>query len=520
MLKLYEYLRIFEAASGPDLNRGKNIAAFKSYLQKYHSDHRCIIPDNDDVRNKYNDLQEWFCNDDNTNDALFYLKSNDSICMYKPNADRFDDAALAKIAIKRRDDGAYNITDDGTPGKCKITAKLEATQKALNSAITDAKIWPDKWDKFIVKGEFELGDKSEMPPTVIDFKSQGAYVLNSGQFNQIQTDLRNQFEKTFGADSVCTRTIGSNDIPGFLKNVYDENSEDRKTVEQMMANVLSEPLAILYVLNNINGICDSICKSVSGSRTGLGQLEQIIIPIRQNWPVADFYIRFSKMPNRLIAVSVKSNGAGNSSTILGCLPIVDSNDVTITDKDKDALKAMFETIIPQLNTTGKAGLKLKNGNDLENVAMYALHTLKQETLKKAGNAQRLINTYNSLLNIIGIDADNGDSANDIDKSLCNTLTKISTLGGTNVIEKILVCLFNTSNAVIEKIKNAVADATSCYKITVCIDGSASCIQQSPNSSKFRLINKQGGQSLIFTANGDVKLGHKTKQGQWIGYSFK
>jgi hypothetical protein len=144
--------------------------------------------------------------------------------------------------------------------------------------------------------------------------------------------------------------------------------------------------------------------------------------------------------------------------------------------------------------------------------MYALYILKEQTKEsKIKNADKLINTFEDLVGLVK------------NTEVYEQLYKICKLGGTNVIEKFLIALFNTNEQVISIIKNAVADATSCYKITVYDNGKASVLKQSPDRSSFRLKMKQGGQGLDFKFDKgklvDITLGHKTSQGQWIGYEF-
>jgi hypothetical protein len=86
-------------------------------------------------------------------------------------------------------------------------------------------------------------------------------------------------------------------------------------------------------------------------------------------------------------------------------------------------------------------------------------------------------------------------------------------------------MFNTNDVVLSIIKDAVADATSCYKITVYDNGKASVIKQSSDSNSFKLIAKQCGQGLNFEFDKNDKIvnitkGHLTKQHQWFGYKFQ
>jgi hypothetical protein len=235
-----------------------------------------------------------------------------------------------------------------------ITTKLQATSKKLNSSKSDLKIWPDSWDKYIVKGEHKIDKYSSMPTTVIDFKNQGAYIIPKGELSKIKSDLYESFVNIFGEDSIFAKIFSSKDINKFLSSL---DVQSKKEVSKSMANVLSEPLAILYALENVDGVQTFIRNSFDEP---LGEIDQIIIPIRQNWPVADFYIHFTEMPARLVAVSVKSNGAGNSSTFLGCLPVASIDNISVSKKDSEALKEFFEVTIPQFNTDKKFSLKIDN----------------------------------------------------------------------------------------------------------------------------------------------------------------
>ena len=500
MKHLLEYINeslICEGAVGVKLT-SRNIELVIDYLNNNQKDNKCIIPDSDDIRKEYSQLEKWFCEYDDVTNALFFLKTNGDLCMYEPNVKGMSDEELEKFAIKRDGENYY------LPG---IKAKIEATSKRINSAKTDLKIWPNVWDKYIVRGEHQVDDKAKMPTTVIDFKNQGAYVLRD--LSAIKEDLHKSFENLFGADSVLTKVFAADDIKKYLSEL---SGDEKDEVSKSMANVLSEPLAILALIDNIDGAQDAIRGAFDEE---LGDLFEIVIPIRQNWPVADYYAHFKNLPDRLVAVSVKSNGAGNSSTILGCLPIVDIDTVSVSDKDSENLLAFFNEVIPQFETESKVELKLSDNvkEKIQNLSLYTLSLLKEETSNpKTSNPQKLVTSFEHLIDLIKDE-----------KDLYTQLHKICELAGTNVIEKIFGCLFNANEKTIDLIKNAVADATSCYKITVSNAGKVSCIKQAPEGRSFRLILKQGGQGLKLQVEGgklvDVQKGHKTSQGQWLGYTF-
>lgn len=509
MISLKDYalgkLFINEGAEGINMKVEKNLKNIITYLDTYQKNIKCIIPDSDELKDKYSNLKNWFCDYDDISSALFYLKTNGKLCMYEPNVKNIDDDILKKYKIEREGE-KYSLPN--------IRAKLEATSKPINSAKTDLKIWPNSWNKFIVRGAHKIDETAQMPTTVIDFKNQGAYVLKD--ISKIRADLKQSFSNIFGEDSVLTNIFKEKDMLQYLK---DLSEEDNNEVSKNMSNVLSEPLAILSLVENINNIQESIKKEFKPE--DIGELFEIIIPIRQNWPVADFYAHFRNLPDRLIAVSVKSNGAGNSSTILGCLPVVTIDNVSINDNDKNALLEFFNEIVPQFETEEKVELKLSNDikKKIQNVSLYALEILKKESKEtKISNIQKLINAFENLIELIKSDTD-----------LYQQLHKICELAGTNMIEKIFVCLFNSNPTVVELIKNAVADATSCYKITVKNKTKNSntvkvdCIKQSPEGRSFRLIAKYGGQGLKMIVKDKkligVKLGHKSSQGQWLGYTF-
>ena len=328
-LYLLENINIFEASTGIKIS-DKNIDMILKYLSEYQNEVKCIIPDSDEIRSKYAEFDKWFCDYDDISKALFFLKTNGMLCMYEPKVKSMSDKELEEIHITRKGEDYY------LPG---ITTKLQATSKKINSSKTDIKIWPDSWDKYIVKGEHKIDKYSSMPTTVIDFKNQGAYVIPKKDLGKIKSDLYESFAENFGEDSIFAEIFSSKDINKFLSGL---DAESKKEVSKSMANVLSEPLAILYVLDNVDGVQTFIRNSFDEP---LGEIDQIIIPIRQNWPVADFYIHFTEMPARLVAVSVKSNGAGNSSTFLGCLPVASIDNTSVSKKDSEALKEFFEVII-------------------------------------------------------------------------------------------------------------------------------------------------------------------------------
>lgn len=500
MKSLLEYINeclICEGAVGVKLT-SKNIELVINYLNNNQKDNKCIIPDSDDIRKEYSQFEKWFCEYDDVTNALFFLKTNGDLCMYEPNVKGMSDEELEKFAIKRDGENYY------LPG---IKAKIEATSKRINSAKTDLKIWPDVWDKYIVRGEHQVDDKAKMPTTVIDFKNQGAYVLRD--LSAIKEDLHKSFEKLFGSDSALTKVFATDDVKKYLSEL---KGDDKEEISKSMANVLSEPLAILALIENID---DAQEKVRNEFEEDLGELFEIVIPIRQNWPVADYYAHFKNLPDRLIAISVKSNGAGNSSTIMGCLPVVELDTVTTNDKDSESLLEFFNEVIPQFESESKVELKLsdKVKDKVQNLSLYTLSLLKEETTNsKTSNPQKLVSSFEHLIDLI-----KGE------KEMYSQLHKICELAGTNMIEKIFGCLLNANPKTIDLIKNAVADATSCYKITVSNTGKVSCIKQSPEGRSFKLILKQGGQGLkLHVENGklvNVEKGHKTSQGQWLGYTF-
>ena len=164
------------------------------------------------------------------------------------------------------------------------------------------------------------------------------------------------------------------------------------------------------------------------------------------------------MPDRLIAVSVKSNGAGNSSTIIGCLPVVELDTVTTNDKDSENLLEFFNEIIPQFESESKVELKLsdKVKDKVQNLSLYTLSLLKEETANsKTSNPQKLVTSFEHLIDLIKDE-----------KDLYTQLHKICELAGTNTIEKIFGCLFNANSKTIDLIKNAVADAPQGGTVTL------------------------------------------------------
>jgi hypothetical protein len=507
MKHLLEYINeclILEGATGVDLKKTKsNIQRVVNYFNDNIKDNKCIMPDSDTVKNEYPELSDWFCEYEDVENALFFLKSNGNLCMYEPKVTGMSDEELKKFNIKR--EGEKYIL----PG---IKTKLEATSKKIGSANSYVKVWPDEWDKFIVTGEHKVSD-TKLPTTVIDFKNQGAYVLKDGEnwsLTNIKHDLYKSFEKLFGKDSVLTKIFATENIKRYLSEL---SAEEKTVVSNSMANVLSEPLALIAMLENIDDVQREVKDAISSEE--LGKLYEVVIPIRQNWPVADFYVHFENLPDRLVAISVKSNGAGNTSTIMGCLPVVELDSVKLTDKDSENLLTFFNDIIPQFEKEGNVELKLSNEtkDKVQNLSLYTLLLLKEETCNsKAGNAKKLIAAFENLINLI---KDN--------EELYLQLHKICELAGTNTIEKIFVCLFNANPKTIDLIKNAVGNATSCYKIKVSNAGEAKCTKQSPEGRLFRLVVKQGGQGLnLIVKNGeliDVKIGHKTSQNQWLGYTF-
>jgi hypothetical protein len=513
-LYLLENINIFEASTGVVVT-DKNIDIIVKYLSEYQNEVKCIIPDSEEVRSKYTELDKWFCNYDDISKALFFLKTNGMLCMYKPNVETISDEELKEMHIKRDGEDYY------LPG---ITTKLQATSKKLNSSNssekivkTDLKIWPDSWDKYIVKGTHKVDKDAKLPTTVIDFKNQGAYIIPKNDFDKLKSDLHTTFIENFGEDSVISKIFGSDDIKKYLSSL---DKEGKIEVSKAMANVLSEPLAILYTIYNVDGVQIFIRNSFDEP---LGEIDQIIIPIRQNWPVADFYIHFTKMPARLVAVSVKSNGGGNTSTILGCLPVAAIDNISVSNQDAEALKEFLEYSIPQFSKGERISLKIDNNlsNRLKNVAMYALYLLKEQTKdSKIKNANKIINTFKSLIDLLKKVKNKDEEL----EELYNNMNKVCELGGTNFIEKLLVAMFNTNDVVLSIIKNAVADATSCYKITIYDNGKASVLKQSSDSNSFKLIAKQCGQGLNFEFDKNDKIinitkGHLTKQGQWFGYKF-
>ncbi len=487
-----------EAATGVVLSSGKNLSNIIAYLDENLPDKKCIIPDSDAVRQSNMELSKWFCGDD-ISDALFFLKSNGSLCMYEPKVVGMSDSELAEYSITRKGEDYY------LPN---IKAKLQPTSKRLNSAKTDLKVWPDEWNRYIVKGQQKVDETAKMPTTVIDFKNQGAYVLNDT--GSIRSDLHKSFSKIFGDDSPVTEIFANDDFKSYMSGL---DKESKTEVSSMMANVISEPLAIVALLTNADGVQDMVRRGVSND--DLGELYQIIIPIRQNWPVADFYAHFKNLPDRLVAISVKSNGAGNSSTIMGCLPVAEIGNVSASSSDAEALVEFFNTTIPMFGDDDKVVLRIPEelSGKIQNLSLYALSLLKEQCCdSKTSNADRLVNTFSELI-----------SLTKKDRELYNQLKKICDLKGTNTIEKFLVCLFNANPTVINIIRKAVADATSCFKLTVNNNGNVTCTKQSPEGGTFRLIAKAGGLSLNFDIEDrkivDVKKGHKTTQGQWIGFTF-
>ena len=486
---IYENINIFESSTGLSLSVDSNIKKLLEYLKKYFNNKKCILPDNKQVIDKFDLLKEWFINDNDTSKPFFYLKNNSHnyLCI-NGNIDLSDDE-LNTYGITKKGNNEYYLEG--------IKAKLQTTHK--KDGRINVKIWPSKWG--IIKGKYD--------ETNIDFKQKGAYLIELNDISSIKNDLYESFKNT-------------GELPDEIINIFNENTNIKEYLNKISkedyfkkykANILSEPIAILSVIENINNIQDDIRKSFLNN--DLGDLIKIVIPISENWTDADFYITFEKIPNELIPISVKSgNIGGHKSTILNCIGAdkeYKKQYIQITNDIKQSCIDIFKEIIPNLN--GKID-KITNKN-IDNISLYTLnmleHFCRQDKMK---NEPILIETFNELINLVK------------DSEIYQGLKLISTNKATNIIDKIFCALFNSSNKCMDRIKNVINTVKAQHKITLDDNGNIKYKLQNENLHNLKLYPLHGGKvSAILIINKDTNLIEdiETKQissnGQWLGYSF-
>lgn len=488
-----EYVQsLNESANGLVLmkssSKTKNYDIFLKYFESIDkkSSEDLITGDYSALELLKNDFGKYFADNTSKSKAIFYIKNRASsveVCINGYAVEKLSDKQLYDDYSLEYRNNKYYLSNFG------IDAAFEVTHKNSEKAKLYVKVWPDTLQTG--KNEMTVGN------TTYNFGNKG-YILIEG------SDLSN-----FGnIIAEHYKTVIDNDVipyifehPENIEQILRDNKND-EYLQMAMANVLSEPLSVFAVINNINGVLDKIKNTYNNT----GSLNGIIIPLLQNWPIADFYARFDNL-EFLVPVSVKSNGSGNASTILSCLDTSSASRPTASQVVINEFRDFIDDIIPCIENKKEFSWNHTTDNLTEYLYEALLYGCKIHKYSK-----------NKILEIFAC------FSQDIkDEYLKNIVTDVYNCQGTNFIERVCVSLFNKNSNIINEISTQVGKATSCHKVTVYSNGKIDHTLQSENGT-LKLKSRAGGQSVVFNIeNGkitEVSKGALNKQGQWFGYTFK
>lgn len=488
-----EYIQsLNESATGLVLvNRSSKTKNYDMFLQYFNSIDKKVSEDS--ITGDYTALEllkqdfgKFFADNTSKSKAIFYIKNRSTsveVCINGYAVEKLSDKQLYNDYSLEYRNNKYYLSNFG------IDAAFEITHKNSEKTKLYVKIWPDNIQTG--KNEITIGDTS------YNFGNKG-YILIEG------SDLRN-----FGSIMAeHYKTVIDNDIipyifenPDKIEQTLKDNRND-EYLQMAMANVLSEPLSIFAVINNINGVLDKIKSTYNNP----GELNGIIVPLLQNWPIADFYARFNNL-EILVPVSVKSNGSGNASTILSCLDTKDAYRPKASQTVENELNDFINDIVPSLENKKEFSWS----HPVDNLTQYLYEALLYGCQQHKYSKNKILEIFACLSQDIK------------DEYIKNIITRIYDCQGTNFIERVCVSLFNKNQKIISDISEQVGRATSCHKVTVYSNGKIDHTLQSENGT-LKLKSRAGGQSVIFTIEGDkitsINQGALNKQGQWFGYTFK
>lgn len=488
MKSLFDYIiNIFEgSATGIKPGNTKNIEPLEKYFSTYFTKDGnpipCIYPDTPKQIDEYPYLTKWIIQNNDIGAAYFFLKNNGNLCCYN---DKFnvDDKTLKEQYGLTHIDGGYKI--DG------IKALMHMTHKAIGTAQLKVKTWPSSWKDTV----YEAGG--------VVFGKQHAYKVKA-DYDKIIYDFYEHFKNEFGEYSPITSVFSSNDIKANIEKVKDDAD-----FVQGFANVLSEPLAILYAIKHLIEFLNV---------NELKKIDYIYIPISQNYKSVDFYCQYENV-DTLEPISVKSLGNGNVPSILGPLKIANLNAKKFDEKEKELLKTFLNKLIPEFYNKSRVTLtlpdELKNEIGNSEVAIKVLSILSKQ-LKNNSHGNALIKTFEDILDDIYPNKADKDDFYDVLNQICK-------LNGTNTVEKLFVYLFKLSETCMKEIKDIVLKyGFSTIKININTDGTGTFVRQN-ESAHFNIKIKGSGTTLIFKQNkkGDVTVskGNQGRVGQFIGGLF-
>ncbi len=501
-----DIINIFESLN---LKTEKNIDKLYIYLSNVFDNIKCIKCDDKKTETNYNKLSNWFIENDNDGKPFFYLKSNGKFCINGNYVNNTDD--LSKyFLLYDNESGKYNITYKENNNQL-INIKLYVTHKHNN--IYDKKIWPSDWE--IIKS---YGNN-------LNFGNKGAYKI-AANGNNILNDLKNVFDNY---DDENIKKLSNIFIEKNFKNLekYIKDNNFSEEFEKYNAKVLSEPIALISSIFNINNILDKIKENKEDILKDT-KLTDIIIPIAQNWKDADFYLIFKnseEKENNLgipISISVKSgpNGGGAYSSVLSSLQYINIEDKNYDLKNLEEYNELFKEVIPLLKFNTKKTLNKDIVSN--NSAYFILSKLIEQCKSNINQEKKMYNAYKQIILPLK------DKYNETYEQLYLILNDNKNgRPSYNLIERIFCLIFNANENVLNIIQEVVSNTKANFKIDVNDNGNIKLITQFNNRlfSSFKLyprITSGHFHGTVTIENNkiiNIETYASTDRCLWFGYKF-
>lgn len=516
-------INIFEA-SGTLHKEGINISKYFDEFIKYLDKFNISISTDNNLSEEYKTKLSKYITTDvkELSKCLFIIKNGtkgSGIVLNGAIIDLFDNNDINKYQFVKKDIKHYDLklSDDIVIKDIYVShkSKLEGTLK----------IWPKEWDNIIVTNK-----EQKEYPNYPEFGNQGAYIIKGDNLINFKNSISQTIKKSIGENDLVYQIFNAKNPFEFMHDKIKNGSDvDKLKIKQNLANVLSEPLAILSLLLNKDNVLDKILDDIKIEGDEIDhkdiKINNIAIPISQNFKLADFFVQFEyDGTNYGMPVSVKSghkkSDHGNMASFmryLGFDPDFPKNEPkhNINQKKLDEFLSLY---LESIKNDSKLSELYKNfkEQDIDKIQDFILDCVEYAYVNEAKQFRKnpdlkdtLYKAYDRIIK-------------DTNKELYKELNSLQ--GNENFIEKMIIRIFKLSNHILGRLKRMIGLNAKCHKITVMSNGNCTCVQQDENTTANITLKTQGGgrgYNIKFD-NGKIvgfDFNGKQSNGQFLCYSF-
>jgi len=537
MISLRDYAieKLFIKESiNPTLHKsGINISKYFDLFKQYVEKHNIKILRTKDIADEYaNRLGKYISfNKEDLTSALFIIKDGtkkSGIVLNGAVIDCFDDDRLNNYSLVRKDLKHYDLI---LPENVIIRDIYVSHKNKLEGLL---KIWPKEWDNIIIHNT----DKKEYE-VYPDFGKQGAYLIKKENLINYKKIISETLKNEVNEDDIVYKIFNSNNPFTFMEEIDKNGSpEEKLKLKQNLANVLSEPLSILAVLNNQDGVRADMLKGLTINGKTINDnnvhISSIAVPLKQNFPLADFFVQFETNDGGEsgLPVSVKSGHKnsehGHATTFISCLSKDDDvqvyNNVPKYNKNIEKYNMFMKEYLNYIKRNERGPI-IKNNlltksviDDIQNFVLSCLKYTHKKNDKKENRRQNvkgivknmLYDTYEYMINVI----DDPEMKQEY-KQLCDC---------ENFIEKMIINILRLSDNALNKLKYLIGKNEKCHKITIRGNGHCECnIQDEKNTGQLMLKSNAGGKGYTLKIKNNKIVGYdyngRKGNGQYLCYIF-